>query len=195
MRALLVLTLFLGLTPFAVAATTLEDSKFLSLAEALELAFPECEFQRESVFLTKEQVVKAEKLAGGKIESRLLLRFTATRKKAGEEPKLAGWAYVDTHKVRAKRETLLILVNPDDSIRRIEVLAFAEPLEYLPRANWYAQFLDKKLDKDLRIKRDIKNVSGATLTADATTRSVRRVLSVHQITLRPDRDKEEKTDK
>lgn len=195
MRVLLALALLLGLTPFAIAAAAEVDSKFLSLEEALELAFPKCEVERENVFLTKEQRAKAEKLAGGQIESRLLLRYTATRKKEGEEPKIAGWAYVDTHKVRAKRETLLIVVNPDDSIRRLEVLAFAEPREYLPRANWYAQFLGKKLNKDLRIKRDIKNVSGATLTAEATTSAVRKVLSVHQITLRPDSDQEEKTDK
>ena len=195
MRVLLAIALLIGLTPFAVAAATRADSKFLSLEEALELAFPECERERENVFLTMEQREKAEKLAGGKLESRLLLRFTATRKNAGEEPKLAGWAYVDTHKVRAKRETLLIVLNPDDSIRRLEVLGFAEPLEYLPRANWYAQFLGKKLNKDLRIKRDIKNVSGATLTAEATTSAVRRVLSVHQITRRPDRGQEEKSDK
>ena len=189
MRHLLILCLIGGLVLPALASARVEESKFLSVEEALELAYPECQFARESIFLTEKEQKSAEKLAGHKLESRLLLRYTAMRQKEGEEPKLAGWAYLDTHKVRAKRESLLIVVNPDDSIRRIEVLAFLEPREYLPRAIWYAQFKGKKLNKDLRINRDIRGVSGATLTGEATLIAVRKILAAHQITMHPKESK------
>jgi hypothetical protein len=66
-------------------------------------------------------------------------------------------------------------------VRRIEVLAFREPEDYLPRAAWYGQFLDRELGDGLALKRDIRGVAGATLTARATTDAVRRVLALHRV--------------
>jgi hypothetical protein len=70
-------------------------------------------------------------------------------------------------------------------VARLEVLAFAEPEEYLPRARWYGQFLGRALDDELNLGRGIRGVSGATLTARATTRAVRRVLAVHAVLQEP----------
>ncbi|MEO2094376.1 MAG: hypothetical protein ABGY71_09970, partial [bacterium] len=42
-----------------------------------------------------------------------------------------------------------------------------------------AQFKGKQLDHQLRLKRDIKAVTGASLTAKATTSSARRILALH----------------
>ena len=56
-----------------------------------------------------------------------------------------------------------------------------EPEEYLPRPSWYAQFIGKRLDDDLRLKRGIKGVTGATLTARATTDAARRLLALHAV--------------
>ena len=69
----------------------------------------------------------------------------------------------------------------DDTIRRIEVISFAEPLDYLPREGWYRQFDGRALDDELRLDRGIRAVTGATLTANATTAAARRVLAVHRI--------------
>jgi len=181
MRSLLPLALVLVGSFAAPQSAAGESREFLSVEEALELAFPECELERSSVFLTKEQRKAAEKLACEEIDSRMELLFTATSRNEDGAPTLAGWAYVDSHLVRTKRETLLVVLGPDSRIRRLEVLAFAEPREYLPRAKWYAQFVGKELDEDLRIKGDIRGVTGATLTARATTSAVRRVLAVHLV--------------
>jgi hypothetical protein len=59
------------------------------------------------------------------------------------------------------------------------VLSFAEPPDYLPRKGWYEQFAGRELDDELRLDRGIRAVSGATLTATATTAAARRVLAVH----------------
>jgi hypothetical protein len=72
-------------------------------------------------------------------------------------------------------------VDPQGKVGRIEVISFREPEEYMPRALWYQQFQGKALDRDLQIKRDIRPVTGATLTARATTGAVRRVLALHQV--------------
>ena len=75
----------------------------------------------------------------------------------------------------------MILVDPAGSIARIEILSFAEPEEYLPRQAWYGQFPGRKLDDELSLRRGIRPVSGATLTARATTEAARRILATHQV--------------
>jgi len=86
-----------------------------------------------------------------------------------------------THVVRTETETLMILVGAAGAIARIEVLSFTEPEEYLPREHWYGQFPGKRLDDELAVKRGIRPVSGATLTARATTQAARRILALHQV--------------
>jgi hypothetical protein len=93
----------------------------------------------------------------------------------------AGTAWFDTHRVRTLPETLMIVVDGQGRVGRIEVISFREPEEYLPRGAWYEQFLGKTLEPSLQLKRDIRPVTGATLTARATTDAVRRVLALHRI--------------
>ena len=83
--------------------------------------------------------------------------------------------------VRTLRQVLMVVVDPEGKIRRVELLAFAEPTEFIPNARWYGQFVGKALDETLSLKRDIKGVTGATLTARATTQAVRRVLATHAV--------------
>ena len=149
---------------------------FLTLDEALALAFPDCTVERRTEYLSDAQKRRIAKLAKVDFERNLAFPYVATRK--GE---LVGTAYFDTHRVRTLRETLMVVVTPEGTIARIEVLAFAEPPDYIPRASWYAQFPGHDLDGDLQLKRGIRGVTGATLTARATTNTARRVLALHQV--------------
>ena len=92
-----------------------------------------------------------------------------------------GTAYFDTHVVRTMPETILVVVDPSGILARVEVLSFSEPEEYLPRPRWYAQFPGKPLDAELSVKRGVRPVVGATLTARATTAATRRVLALHRV--------------
>jgi Na+-translocating ferredoxin:NAD+ oxidoreductase RnfG subunit len=75
----------------------------------------------------------------------------------------------------------MVVIDPSGAVRRVEVVSFREPLDYVPREGWYRQFDGEELDDDLQLKRDIRPVTGATLTARATTDAVRRVLAIHQV--------------
>ena len=152
---------------------------FLSQEEALKLAFPGATVERQSIFLTESEVSEVAKLAGGPRPSALSAAYAATK-----DGKLVGTAYFDTHVVRTLAETLMVVVTPSGAIGRIEVLSFSEPEEYMPREHWYAQFPGKALDDELSVKRGIRAVSGATLTARATTEAARRVLALHQVVSR-----------
>ena len=149
---------------------------FLTQDEALKLAFPGASVERRTVFLTEAEVKEAAGLSGGPRPSALAVAYVATK-----DGRLAGTAYFDTHVVRTQPETLMVVVAPAGTISRVEVLSFSEPEEYLPREHWYAQFPGKALNDELAMKRGIRPVSGATLTARATTEAARRVLALHQV--------------
>jgi len=148
----------------------------LTLEEALKLAFPGCEVEKRTVFLTREQVKRASELAGEEIPSAIAYAYVARK-----EGRLVGTAYFDAHRVRTLRETLMVVVDPAQRVRRMELCAFAEPKEYAPRAAWYAQFTGRELDDELNLKRGIRGIAGATLSARAATSAVRRLLAVHQV--------------
>ena len=162
---------FIALMVVPTAASVL-----LSLEEALKLAFPDCNVKRESVFLTEAEISAASELAGHPRSRALVVRYVARR-----DGQRAGTAYFDTHRVRTLDETIMVVVQADGTIGRIEVISFSEPPDYLPREGWYRQFDGRALDGELEMDRGIRAVTGATLTANATTLAARRVLAVHQV--------------
>jgi hypothetical protein len=83
--------------------------------------------------------------------------------------------------VRTKRESLLIALDADGALRRIDVTAFLEPPEFQAPAAWLAQFDGRVLNDDLALNRAIRPVAGATLTARATTEAVRRVMALDAV--------------
>ena len=160
--------------PTAPAGARAPGRVYLTVDEALALAFPKCTITREKAYLTEKEEARAEELAGFEIESGVVRPYEAFDAKGAH----VGTAYFDSHRVRTLKETLMVVVDPESRIRRIEILAFAEPEEYLPRGS---QFLDKSIGPELRLKRAIQPVTGATLTARATTEAARRVLALHQV--------------
>ena len=143
--------------------------------EAMARIYPGAEVVPERVFLTDAQQRRAAELAGVDVPSRLLARYVARR--GGE---VVGVAYVDTHVVRTKNESLLIGLNPDRSVRRIEVTAFLEPSEYMASEAWYGQYEGRSLTDDLNLDRAIRPIAGASLTGIATNEAVRRILAIDE---------------
>lgn len=169
--------LSLVFTLLALCAPAVGGGKaFLTVDEALELAFPDCKVERQTEFLSEEEEKRIEALAGSPLPSRIARPYLARRK-----GKIVGTAYFDAHRVRTKKEVLMLVVGPDERLRRVEVLAFAEPLEYLPKGSFYAQFVGQALEEGLELERDIRGIAGATLSAGAATAAARRTLAIHRI--------------
>ncbi|HXT01208.1 MAG TPA: FMN-binding protein [Elusimicrobiota bacterium] len=147
----------------------------LSQKDALALAFPgDQKVERRTAFLTDEQLAAAEKAAGTKIDSKVWTYYVGSSS-------AAGTAYFESHRVRTMNEAFMVVVNPDATVRFIEILSFAEPSEYQAPKKWLDQFSGKPLNDDLMLRRGLRNITGASLTSDAVTRGVRRVLAVHQV--------------
>jgi len=149
---------------------------FHTIDEALAIQFPGAEMKRESVVLSEEQLTLASRLAGQKMKGKIFRPYRAWR--SGE---LVGTAYFDVHRVRTLKETLMVVIDSKDRVAAIRLLAFLEPGEYIPRDRWYHQFIGRNLDREMQLHRGIDGITGATLTARATSDAVRRILAAHLV--------------
>lgn len=148
----------------------------LSREEALAGVYPGASVRAERVFLTTAQQRQAATHAGVDVPSALVARYVAT---TGAE--VVGRAYVDTHIVRTKKESVLISLDARGQVKRVDVIAFTEPVEYQASDVWLRQFAGRQLDPDLELNRAIRPVIGATLTARAANAAVRRVLAIDAV--------------
>ena len=71
----------------------------------------------------------------------------------------------------------LISLDADGSLRRIDVTAFLEPIQFQAAPSWYQQYTGHPLSDEVMVQRAIRAIAGATLTATATNSAVRRVLA------------------
>jgi hypothetical protein len=70
----------------------------------------------------------------------------------------------------------------DSKIKSIEIVAFNEPMEYLPTATWLNVFDNKSTANTLKLNQDIPTTTGATLSARAITDGARAALALLEIT-------------
>ena len=102
------------------AAAAPAQSGVVSREEALESAFTGAAIAAGRVYLTADQADRIAELSRGAAPSRIYARYVATRNGV-----VVGRAYVDTHVVRTKRESLLVSLEADGRVRRIDVTALS----------------------------------------------------------------------
>lgn len=154
----------------------------LTQQEALRLAFPEpATIERRTAYLDPAEADSARAWAGpgGDVVQTVVSYYVGVR--AGEP---IGAAYFDVHRVRTLPEVVMVVVTPDARVDRVEILKFSEPPEYRPPDGWLRQFRGKALTEELALKRELVNMTGATLSSQAVTAAVRRVLALHRM-IRP----------
>jgi len=160
-----------------VAATAADAKVYSSRSEALALAFPDADRIESEVFvLDAGQAARVEEIARCPLESKLVKLHKAIK---GED--VLGYAFIDMHTVRTLPEAFLVVLTPNGEVRSLRLLAFHEPTEYQPTNRWYGQFERKTPHSRLRLGDDIHGIVGATLSARATTRGVRRALALYEV--------------
>ncbi len=165
----------LAILPAPTAAP--EAKVFLSQAEALALAFGDpASAERRTGYLTDGQVDRIRESAGSEPTSRVVVYYVG-----GGDPERPVTAFFDTHLVRTFPETVMIVVEAWGAVRRVDILSFDEPEDYLPSRRWLDQFGGRELDDELSTRRGIRGVTGATLSSRAITETVRRTLALHAI--------------
>ena len=144
-------TLFLRCLSFCLVAAVAAAAAWAQSTreEALTAVYPGATVRAEQVFLTPSQRKQVLIRGDTDVIPTPVARYVATK-----DGKVIGRAYVDTHAVGTRQESLLISLDATGQVLRIDVTAFQEPL---------------------------RPVAGASLTARETTSAVRRVLAIDAV--------------
>lgn len=91
---------------------------------------------------------------------------------------LLGFAEVGNVTGKDQPITFLVALDPTDRLKDVDVLVYREPyggeVAYEP---WRRQFRGKSTDDSLRVGKEIRSISGATISVHAVTAGVRRILA------------------
>lgn len=165
----------------AAMGPTLASAKvFVSQNQALREAFPGAtRIERDTKVLVGAEFERVKDLTKDDRPAKVVVIHTAYH-----DDTLLGYAHIDVHNVRTKPEAFMVVLTPDGVVRSVRVLAFHEPLDYLPTDRWYAQFEGKTREDRMRVGGDIHGVVGATLSAQAASDGVRRMLAYFEVLLK-----------
>ena len=139
-------------------------------------AFNAKSVEMHNTILSDAQVAELSKRSMQKIDSKLYRLYLAQN---GD--KTIGYGVLMNKKVRTKTAIALYLIGIDGKIKSIEIVAFNEPMEYLPSKTWLNVFDQKSSANVLKLNQDIPTTTGATLSARAITDGARAALALLDI--------------
>ena len=144
---------------------------------ALGAAYPGAKIERVTCVLTPEQRAQIGKLGDQSAYPRKTT-FAYVAKKDG---KVLGTAFFDSHVIRTKRETLMLMVAPDGTLAGSKIIAFQEPREYIAQDSFYDSLSGRAQGRALQLGRGLDGTTGATMTCNAVAIAARRVLGLHEV--------------
>lgn len=156
--------------PSAVHATV-----YMSAEQAQAVMFTGEVLRPDFRQLTNDQVSAIRKASG---EAPLRHDLKAWRASGG------GWFIVD--EVVGKHEfiTFALALDASGAVKSVEILDYREAYGSQVRdPRWRAQFTGKRAGQSLQLGRDVRNISGATLSSKHVTDGVRRLLATYAIVL------------
>lgn len=162
--------------PIAILAPAAYGATYLSVEQAQQAIFPGQQLTPANITLTREQAREIERRSDVNV-----------RKKEIRLWKVNGGGFFIVDEVLGKHEfiTYAIGLNADGTVKQIEIMTYRESYGYEVRnADWRAQFVGKNAAAPLKLSKDIKNISGATLSCRHITDGVKRVLATYEVALK-----------
>ena len=163
----------------AVAPASAGATVYLTIQAAQQALFPGAQFAEHPLVLSDDQRKAIARAAGApgydKVQRVWEVRSGGNR---------AGWFILD--RVIGKHDfiTYAVALSADGTVRGVEILDYRETYGgEIRNANWRRQFVGKRPGSILRLDKDIKNISGATLSSRHVTDGVRRLLVTWQMLL------------
>src|SRR4051794_10448377 len=164
----------------AVAPAPAAATVYLSIQAAQQAMFPGARFVSHDLAFTPDQRKAIAKASGvgsfDKVQRVWDVRSGNAR---------AGWFIID--RVLGKHEmiTYAVALTPDGAVKRVEILEYRETYGgEIRNPAWRQQFVGKRFGSPLQLGKDIKNISGATLSSRHVTDGVRRLVATWQLLLR-----------
>ena len=171
----LVAAVLLALLAGAIAPGAQEG--VITRSEALAAVYPGATVTRDRVILTREQMAAVAAIARVGMQGRIFPRYIARN----EDGAVVGRAYIDTHTPKTERQSLLISLDTEGRIKRVDVTVFFEPAQYMAPQDWLRQFDGQVLHDELAIRRGIRRIAGSSFTGRAISNAARRVLALDQV--------------
>ena len=151
-------------------------TQYLSIEQAQQAIFPGAVFSEVPLALTDQQKTEVNKRAGVPIHNGWPKVWRAAT---------GGFLVVD--EVLGKHEfiTYAVGLHADGTVKQIEIMDYRESYGYEIRdQEWRKQFVGKTSTDPLKLDKDIKNISGATLSSRHITDGVKKVLAVYDLCLK-----------
>lgn len=145
---------------------------YMSADQAAQIFFPNQVFKKKSVALTNDEKNKIESLTRNSVKSNHLDLLISQQSNV-----------VIVDQVIGKHEliTYAIGLTKEGKIQGIEIMEYRESYGHqVRREAWRKQFTGKDVSAPLQLNKDIKNLSGATLSSSHITDGVRRVLQTYE---------------
>jgi len=164
------------LVPAAVVSTSAYATSYLTVEQAQQAIFPGATLIEAFVTLDADQLRDVEKLTGAPVPRREF-RFW----------RVAGGGLFIVDEVVGKHEliTYAVGLNGDGSVRQIEILDYRESYGWeIRNPNWRRQFVGKTSADPVRLDRDIRNISGATMSCRHLSEGVKRLLATYAVALK-----------
>ena len=158
----------------ALAAMPVAATNYLALAEAQQLIFPGAEFTPADLALTDEQ---AEQL--GRVSGTTVYRNTVKIWKVST----GGWFFLDQVPGRDDRITYALGLNPDGSVKAIEVMVCVSEYDQV-RGDWRRHFVGRRFSR-AHLGEEVPNISGSTLSVAHLADGVTRLLATHALFIAP----------
>ena len=156
-------------------------TQYLTVEQAQQVMFPDATaFRDANLQLSGAQMQQVEKLSGLPARSVGWRVFAAYK---GDDR--LGYVVLDDVVGKFELISYAVAVNPDASIKQIEILTYRESHGFeIKSPAWRKQFVGKTVASGLSIGDGIASISGATLSCTHVTDGVRRIAAIAQVMLK-----------
>jgi hypothetical protein len=168
--------IFLPLAGVVLAGGPAYATVYLSVEQAQAAMFPGATFQSDTRTLTDEQAKAIAHASGVDVRSKQLKAWRVST---------GGWFIAD--EVVGKHEYIPFALALDDkgAVMGVEILEYREAYGGQIRdPDWRKQFVGKAPGTKLQLEKNIRNVSGATLSCKHVTDGVERLLVTYDLVLK-----------
>jgi Na+-translocating ferredoxin:NAD+ oxidoreductase RnfG subunit len=172
-----------GASAVAVMAITqpVHAVQYLTIGAAQKLAFPTAtRFVESHVVYRPVDIEAIQRISGQTVRTRGEQVWKAF---SGDD--LIGFFVLDYVIGKHLVIDYSVSLEADGRVRRVDVLEYRESYGGEIRGEgWLAQFVGKRGGSALEVNKDIRNISGATLSSRHVTEGVKRVLALYEVRLK-----------
>lgn len=157
-------------------AAAAQDEVYLTEDQALEAVFKNGETVRKvSVELTEAQKRNIEiALKGRKVDSKWTV-FIGLNK---DMKKPTGYAVITEEMGKYKPITFIVGVDTVGKITDVSIMVYREPVGSDVKVPWWRKQFQGKTAKDaFTVKRDVMNISGATMSCEGVSKGIKKVVT------------------